>query len=45
VLETMPSLGLRVAGCVESPVVGGASKSKSGKGNAEWLALLERANG
>jgi 23S rRNA (cytidine1920-2'-O)/16S rRNA (cytidine1409-2'-O)-methyltransferase len=45
VLEAMPSLGMRVAGCVESPVVGGASKSKSGKGNAEWLALLERANG
>lgn len=37
VLELMPSLGLRVLGCVRSPIDGSAEKKQ---GNAEWLALL-----
>lgn len=38
-LETMPTLGVSVAGCVKSPIEGGAGK-KSKSGNSEWLALL-----
>ncbi len=40
VLAAMPGLGVRVLGCVESPVLGGKKKGK-GTGNREWLALLE----
>lgn len=39
VLAAMPGLGVRVLGCVESPVLGGKKKGK-GTGNREWLALL-----
>ncbi len=40
VCAVMPGLGVRVLGCVESPVLGGKKKGK-GTGNREWLALLE----
>lgn len=40
VCAAMPGLGVRVLGCVESPVLGGKKKGK-GTGNREWLALLE----
>lgn len=43
VLESLAVLNVKVLACVESPIVGGAGKSKSGKGNSEWLAWLERA--
>lgn len=39
VLTTLPGLGARVLGCVQSPILGGAGKGKK-TGNAEWLALL-----
>ncbi|MCX5658878.1 MAG: TlyA family rRNA (cytidine-2'-O)-methyltransferase [Planctomycetota bacterium] len=38
ILTEMPRLGLRVLGCVRSPILGGGDK---GKGNVEYLALLE----
>lgn len=38
----MPDYGARLLGLTRSPIAGGASKGNS-KGNAEWLALLERA--
>lgn len=38
----MPEYGARLLGLTRSPIAGGASKGNS-KGNAEWLALLERA--
>lgn len=37
VLASMPSLGARVVASDRSPILGGAK----GRGNAEWLALLE----
>jgi len=40
VLAAMPGLGVRVLGCVESPVLGGKKKGR-GTGNREWLALTE----
>lgn len=40
VLGLMPDFGARVLGVVASPVVGGASKNKSGRGNPESLAHL-----
>jgi len=44
VLETLPTLGARVLGLTKSPVLGGKVGGKAGgSGNAEWLALLERA--
>ncbi len=42
VVATLPSMGVRVLGVTRSPIMGGASKNKSGKGNLEWLAVLER---
>ncbi len=39
----MAGLGARVLGLVRSPIQGGARKGGAAKGNAEWLALLERA--
>lgn len=41
VVAAMPALGVRVVSVTRSPIVGGASKNKSGKGNAEWFALVE----
>ncbi|USN98573.1 MAG: TlyA family rRNA (cytidine-2'-O)-methyltransferase [Phycisphaeraceae bacterium] len=38
-IAAMPGLGVRVLGCVESPVLGGKKKGK-GTGNKEWLAAL-----
>ncbi len=38
VLDEMPSLGVSVAGCIDSPIRGGASKGHLG--NHEFLALL-----
>ena len=40
VLQSMPSLNVRVVCCVRSPVRGGKGK-RNRRGNAEWLALLE----
>jgi 23S rRNA (cytidine1920-2'-O)/16S rRNA (cytidine1409-2'-O)-methyltransferase len=40
VLAQMPVLGLRVLGCIPSPIKGKAGK---GEGNQEYLALLQRA--
>ncbi|MEM1422908.1 MAG: SAM-dependent methyltransferase [Planctomycetota bacterium] len=40
VLEGMPSLGVRVLGCVRSPILGGKKKRT---GNVEYVVLLERA--
>ena len=40
VLDAMPSLGVRVIGCVKSPILGGKKKRA---GNVEYVALLERA--
>ncbi len=42
VLASLPALGVRVLGCIESPILGGAGKGK--RGNVEYLALLERAD-
>jgi 23S rRNA (cytidine1920-2'-O)/16S rRNA (cytidine1409-2'-O)-methyltransferase len=40
----MPALGARVAGSVQSPIVGGKTSRKAGvPGNVEWLVLLEGA--
>jgi 23S rRNA (cytidine1920-2'-O)/16S rRNA (cytidine1409-2'-O)-methyltransferase len=40
----MPSLGARVAGSAQSPLVGGKTSRKAGvPGNVEWLVMLERA--
>ena len=44
VLASMPGLGVRVLGSVQSPVRGGRKKGR-GRGNLEWLALLERTEG
>jgi len=41
VLASLPALGVRVEGCVESPILGGAGKGKAG--NVEYLALLAPA--
>jgi len=42
VCAAMPELGARVLGCTKSPILGGAiKKRKKGKGNAEWLVLLD----
>ncbi|MFO0875255.1 MAG: SAM-dependent methyltransferase [Phycisphaerales bacterium] len=42
VVEEFPALGVRVAGIVESPLVG-AKSSRKGAGNREFLALLVRS--
>jgi 23S rRNA (cytidine1920-2'-O)/16S rRNA (cytidine1409-2'-O)-methyltransferase len=40
----MPSLGARVAGSAQSPLVGGKTSRKAGvPGNVEWLVVLEKA--
>lgn len=39
VLAAMPGLGVRVLGCVESPIIGGKKKGR-GTGNKEWLAVV-----
>jgi len=42
VRAAMPGLGVRVLGCIESPIIGGKrSGSGKGTGNKEWLVLLE----
>lgn len=44
VIDRLPSLGVRVRDLTKSPLLGGAGKNlnpKPGKGNAEWLVLLE----
>ncbi len=44
VIESLATMGVRVLASTESPVLGGARKSKrkrKGGGNREWLALLE----
>lgn len=46
VIERLPALGVRVLNATKSPILGGAGKNlnpKTGKGNAEWLVLLEPA--
>jgi len=40
-IEALSALGARSLGCVKSPIVGGKS-AKKGRGNAEWLALVQR---
>ena len=41
---TMPSLGARVTGSAQSPLVGGKTSRKAGvPGNVEWLVVLEKA--
>ncbi len=37
---SLPALGAAVLGMTKSPILGGKTKSGSGTGNAEWLALL-----
>jgi 23S rRNA (cytidine1920-2'-O)/16S rRNA (cytidine1409-2'-O)-methyltransferase len=40
----MPSLGARVTGSAQSPLVGGKTSRKAGvPGNVEWLVVLEKA--
>jgi hypothetical protein len=40
----MPSLGARVTGSAQSPLVGGKTSRKAGvPGNVEWLVALEKA--
>jgi len=42
VCDVMPEFGARLLGSTRSPILGGAhGKKQKGKGNAEWLALLE----
>jgi predicted rRNA methylase YqxC with S4 and FtsJ domains len=41
VVQAMGGLGVRVLGCVRSPVVGGKGK-KNATGNIEYLAALAR---
>lgn len=43
VAEDLPALGVRVLGLTKSPILGSGSR-QPGKGNAEWLALLARAD-
>ena len=44
VLDSMPALGARVLGCVQSPLVGGKTAKRRGvPGNIEYVALLEPA--
>lgn len=44
VLESMPDLGARVLGCVQSPLVGGKTAKRRGvPGNLEFVALLAPA--
>lgn len=40
VAEAMPALGAETIASVESPLVGGKSQRKDGRGNREWLLLL-----
>lgn len=47
VRDTLPELGWRVLGWTKSPVLGGAvgkKRKKKGKGNPEWLVLVERSD-
>ncbi len=41
VVERLGGEGVRVLGLVKSPVLGGAGRGGKGRGNSEWLALLE----
>ncbi len=44
--DAMPTLGARVLGFIESPLLGGAvsgKRKKKGAGNREWLALVRPA--
>lgn len=43
VIASLSTMGVRLVGVTRSPIIGGASKNKSGKGNPEWLAMVERA--
>jgi 23S rRNA (cytidine1920-2'-O)/16S rRNA (cytidine1409-2'-O)-methyltransferase len=44
VLASMPALGVRVLGSIQSPLVGGKSSRKQGvPGNIEFVALVSRA--
>ncbi len=46
VRDTLPELGWCVLGWTKSPVLGGAvgkKRKKKGKGNPEWLVLVERS--
>jgi hypothetical protein len=40
VAEGMPALGAATIAIVESPLVGGKSQRKDGRGNREWLLLV-----
>jgi len=42
VAEQLVEVGARTLGIVKSPILGGAGKKSRGKGNAEWIALVER---
>jgi 23S rRNA (cytidine1920-2'-O)/16S rRNA (cytidine1409-2'-O)-methyltransferase len=42
VVAMLPSLGVRVLGLTESPILGGKG-TKEGTGNLEWLVMTERA--
>ena len=41
-LERLPDLGVKVIGCVPSPIRGGATRGQK-RGNIEFLALLQRS--
>lgn len=42
VVETLPSMGVRVVGVTRSPIAGGAKKGNA-RGNVEYLAVLQKA--
>ena len=42
VAEQLAEVGARTLGIVKSPILGGAGKKSRGRGNAEWIALVER---
>ena len=43
VIELLRGEGWKIEGVTKSPILGGAGKKSRGKGNAEWLALVEGA--
>lgn len=43
VIDQLPTLGVNVLGVTRSPILGGAAR-RAGRGNAEWLVLLEPAS-
>ncbi|TVR99787.1 MAG: hypothetical protein EA423_12155 [Phycisphaerales bacterium] len=45
VVERMRGEGFEVLGVTKSPLLGGAGKKSRGKGNAEWLVLVEIERG